>query len=145
MPDSHRDRFGQRIFEALDEVVRARVVRLVHDDELVAAEPSDGVRATNGCQQSASGFAQHDVAGFVSVRVVDDLEVVEVEVGNCQWRTAALRTRQVGVEQFLQKATVGQSGQRVAQREVDEARLQQAKLGDIATDSLEAAVEESDL
>ena len=61
------DRCRQRSVDALDEVLRARVVRLVDDHELVAADSGDGVGTANDRQQSSSGLAQHDVAGVVAV------------------------------------------------------------------------------
>ena len=144
-PDPDADRFGKNLFEPLEQVVGAGVLRFVHDHELVAAQAGDDVGAAYDRQQSACRFAEHDVAGLVAVQVVDHLEVVEVEVGDGQRHTVAFRAGQICVEQLLQESPVGQSGQWVAQREIIEALLQSAEFGYVATHPLKAAVKRSNL
>ncbi len=48
-------------------------------DELVAAQPADGVDLAHAGAHPQRHFTQHDVAGLVAVGVVDGLELVEVE------------------------------------------------------------------
>ena len=49
-----------------------------HDQELLAAIAADGVVGADGRFHAAGGFAQHGVARQMAVRVVDQLEVVEI-------------------------------------------------------------------
>ena len=64
-----------------------------------------------------AGLAQHDVAGIVTVKVVDRLEIVDVEECDRERHAASQRAGQANFEQFVEQPSVGQSGQRVAQRE----------------------------
>ena len=48
-------------------------------DELVAGEPGDGVDGAGRLLEAAGDRAQHLVADEVTLRVVDDLEAVEVD------------------------------------------------------------------
>jgi len=47
--------------------------------ELVAAEPCRGVAVAEAAHQPLGHLAEHAVAGLVAQRVVDDLEVVDVD------------------------------------------------------------------
>ena len=97
--------------EAPSEVVRARIVRLKDDDELVAADASDGIGLANDRQQPTGGLAQDEVASVMAVGVVHALEAVEVDKGDGERETVAFGACQTGVEQFGQEPAVGQPGE----------------------------------
>ena len=77
---------------------------------------------------------QHQVAHRVAELVVDRLEAVEVgdqHAGRGALAAAALE----GVPQpVLEEEAVGQAGQRVVQRAVDQLRLERLPLGDVLDD-----------
>ena len=96
---------------------------LAADDELVAAEPRDGVRAADDVLQAAAERDQQLVAGLVAERVVDRLELVDVEQ---QHRDVALRALRAGerlADAVVEERAVRQAGQRVVERLVADARL----------------------
>jgi hypothetical protein len=57
---------------------------LAHHDELVPAEPGQGVTRPQCLGQAVGGVLQGLVASRVAGRVVHQLEVVEVEEHDCQ-------------------------------------------------------------
>ena len=110
------DRLRQRLRDALHRVLhRARAPAEVgqHDDELVAAEPRHQVALAHRAPQPARDLAQRLVTRRVPVRVVDRLEAVEVEHQQPDRPRPRARPRQRGVERPLQRAPVGEPGQRV--------------------------------
>ena len=91
-----------------------------HERELLAAEPRRHVgRAAHGPQHVGEA-PQHLVARVVAERVVDALEVVEVEHQQRQLAGGAERV-EVGVDARLEAAAVAQPGQRVVGGEVAQA------------------------
>ena len=54
--------------------------RGLHDDEFVAAHPRDGVGLAHQAAQAVGDDLQQLVAGVMAERVVDGLELVEVEM-----------------------------------------------------------------
>ena len=76
-----------------------------HGDELVAADPRDDVLVAEAFGQPLGGGAQENVAGIVAERVVDVLEVVEVEQD--QRAAAAIRK---ALAQGLVEAARSRSG-----------------------------------
>src|SRR5919197_1830510 len=52
---------------------------LEQNRELVAAEACDGVLFAHGCSQSTGDLTQEDVARLMSERIVDYLEIVQIE------------------------------------------------------------------
>ena len=80
----------------------ARVARVrEHQRELVAAEPRDEARVARDLAQSLADFGQDAVAEFVAERVVDGLEVVEVEEQHGDVRAGRARGRG-GIEHLVQ-------------------------------------------
>ena len=65
-----------------------------HDDELVAAHPADGVARAHGGRHALGRLDEHEVAGAVAERVVDDLEPVEVADEHADAAVGAGRQRQ---------------------------------------------------
>ena len=79
-PEREDDRLVDRLRDALgdaDRLVRAVEV-LADDEELVAAQPRDGVRRPHGVVEPRRQRDEQVVAGLVAERVVDELELVEV-------------------------------------------------------------------
>ena len=65
-----------------------------HEHEFVAAEPRDGVALADGLRQPLADRLQELIAGVVTQRIVDPLEVIEVEKEACDLRAVAKRLRQ---------------------------------------------------
>ena len=89
---------------------------LADDDELVAAEPRDGVRRAHRGGEPARERDQHGVAGRVPVEVVDALEVVDVDVEHGGAGARALGVGERVLEPVAAERAVGEPGQRVVQR-----------------------------
>ena len=91
------------------------------DGELVAAEPRDGAGRADGALQPERHLAQEVVALGVAERLVDLLELVEVEDEDRRAGAAAVGDGgQRRGQPPLQVRAVGQAGQRVVQRVVPE-------------------------
>ena len=87
------------------------------DGELVAAEARDLVVRAHERADEAGQLDEDLVAGGVPERVVDDLEVVEVEEEEGRRRPAA-RARHGAHERILEGAAVGEVRERVVESEV---------------------------
>ena len=98
-----------------DEVVCADVIRFVHDDELVATEPSHDIGGACERYQPARGLAQHKVAGVVPIGVVDDLEAVEIEERQPRAADHCAGSRQRHLEELVEQVSVSQTGQWITQ------------------------------
>ena len=100
------------------------------DGELVAADARDQVVLAEAGRQPGGHRLQQLVADGMAERIVDALELVEVEVEHGD----ALVVRQGGdglVELLLQERPVGQVGKRVVPRHVGDLLLGLALLGDV--------------
>ena len=82
--------------------------RAEDDQELLPSEASDAVSAADGVAQVAADVLEHLVARLVAVRVVDLLEVVEVE----EHHDVPVAER---VEQEVSPAPVAEAGEVVGQ------------------------------
>ena len=102
----------------------------LHDGELVAAHARDGVGLAHQRAQPVGHHLQQLVAGGMAQRVVDVLEVVEVEQVD-RHHLAALDARERLLEPLVEQHAVGQVGQRVVQRHVRDLGLGAALLGDV--------------
>jgi hypothetical protein len=88
-----------------------------HDDELVPTEPGHGVALAHAGHQALAHVLQQQVADVVSTRVVEALEVVQIDE---EQRSALLiaRTHDQRVLQAVQQQpAVGQARQRVGERQ----------------------------
>ena len=83
-----------------------------HDDEFVAAHARHGVAVAHAGDQALGHVLQHAVAGGVAERVVDFLEVVEVDEQHRHLRVQALAVRGRLAHAVDQQQAVGQAGQR---------------------------------
>ena len=88
------------------------------DDELVAADPRDGVRGAHGGGQAGSEREQDGVAGGVAERVVDQLEPVEIERQDRDVDALTLPAGERVREPVERQRPVRQRGQRIVQRRV---------------------------
>ena len=115
-----RDRFG------LAGELRA------HHDELVAADPGDGVAGPGRLDEACRETLEQFIAGVVPVDVVDGLEVVEVEVQHANGCRVTRRLREgAGRETVEEQRAVGQTRELVVEREVLQLRLIGEALGDV--------------
>ena len=81
--------------------------------------------------QAAGNRLQQPVADRVAERIVDRLEVVDVDAMDREPRAVALQPRQHFVHALVQQQPVGQLGQRVVVRHEVDARLGPLALGDV--------------
>ena len=88
------------------------------DPELVAAEPGQRLVHPHLVAQPAGQRAQEQVARFVTQRVVDLLEVVDVEEHDRCVRALATRGQDCLLDAVPEEASVREPGQLVVQRAV---------------------------
>ena len=100
-------------------------------DELVAAEPRDVVLRAHDLAQARCDRAQQAIAGRMAERVVDLLELIEVDEQQRRQVRPVVRIRELALDFVLEADPVGQPGQLVEAREVIDARLRVASLGDV--------------
>ena len=112
-PHERPDLLGQR--------QRARLRRArQHERELLAPEPRGHVGLAGRRAQEGGEAPQHVVAGVVAQRVVDALEVVEVDDEQREVAAGA-GVGEVALDRQLEAAAVAQAGERVVRGEVLEA------------------------
>ncbi len=103
-------------------------------DELVPALARHGIFLAQCRLQALRHLYQQAVADAVAERVVDALEMVEVEEHHRQVLAVALRQAQGKVEVILQQQAVGQAGQLVEMREQADALIGLLPGGDVVLD-----------
>ena len=107
--------------------------------ELVAAEAGEEIGLARRAPEPCRGLLQHLVADGVAMRVVDRLEVVEVDAEHR--RLVAARQRRFHPGHMLEElGAVGQLGQRVVARQMLDPRFLLALLGDVLVRRDPAAV-----
>ena len=84
--------------------------------ELVAADAADHVGLAHECAQALAQRLQQQVAGGVTMGVVDHLEMVEIDEQQGHRVAVAAGLRGGEREQFAQQGAVGQAGQVVVHR-----------------------------
>ncbi len=110
----------------------AAVGRFEQDDELVAAESGHRILGTDAVEQPRGRLLEQLVAGDMAERVIDHLEVVEIDEHHAETFARALGARQRQVQAVVEQRPVGQPGQFVVRRQVLDALLRLAHLGDVA-------------
>ena len=120
-------RLAERLAQLLGERRRARQPGVgQHDRELLAADAAEHVGAALRGRDRVGEQPQRAVARGVALRVVDPLEVVDVEHDERARRRGPVGARELGLEPLLEGAAVERAGQRVVGGEVaqlrDEAR-----------------------
>ena len=103
-------------------------------DELVATEPGDRVGRPQRRLDAPRHVDQHDVTGIVAERVVDRLEVVDIEEQHPYDRRLPCRTGQCQADVVEQQRAVRQTGQRLVRGAVGELQLSFPALGDVVPD-----------
>ena len=100
------------------------------DREFVAADARYRVGFAHAAAQPAGHGAQQLVADGVSERIVDVLEVVEVEAQDGEPLPALHMDERLG-ETLAQQQAVGKVGQRIVARHVRDLHFRPAPLGDV--------------
>lgn len=101
-----------------------------HGDELVAAEPGHQVVATDGAPQPIGDDLQRGVPGRVAERVVDALEVIQIDEKDCAQGIFIVRVQRLGyLAQHMR--TVRQAGQLVMVGPMGEPLAPHALSGDV--------------
>ena len=100
------------------------LVGLGHEQrELVAAQAGEDVLGAGDVAQRGGDRGEHDVAALVAERVVDRLEVVDVEQRERERPLVAQRARELLAQALVEGAVVGQAGERIGGRLLDEDRV----------------------
>src|ERR1041385_685525 len=85
-------------------------------DEFIAGIASQEVVLAQLALNQAGDFAQHSIAETMSKRVVNELEVVEVEHDQLEWSSGALGARDFFFETKMQAARIRQTGKGIRVR-----------------------------
>ena len=139
-PDARRDgeqvvAEAERLLDLADQSVAERRDRrhvleaAHHDQELVATETGHEVAGTHPPSDPIGDLAQHEVAGRVTVRVVDALEAVDVDEHH---RALVVAVHQHALEVLEHGEPVGEAGQRIVAGLVSELLLELLALRDVA-------------
>ena len=108
-----------------------RLLHLGHDDgELVAAQTGNRVGLSGAAAQAVGDQFQQFVADRMSERIVDALELIEIEAQDRQ-ALAAFDAFEFVFQPFAQQDAVGQVGQRVVARHMRDAPIGAQPLGDV--------------
>ena len=102
--------------------------------EFVATEAGQRIALAHDALQDALDLAQELVAGDVAAAVVDRLELVEIEVAKRIVDALRARDGSACLEAFLECSSVGQAGQRIVVRVVDQLLGPAPGLGDVLRD-----------
>ena len=109
-----RTRLGECSITRGDDVV-------ADDDELVAAEPGDGVARSDRPTDPFRGNRQQIIAGAMTEGIVDHLELVDVQEHHAELRAApTARAGQALPEPIVEQDPVRQPGEGVVERLVRE-------------------------
>src|SRR6266508_3653776 len=129
----HRDRRGQCLQQPLGggERVGGAAGVLDQDDELVAAEPGDGVAGPYVGAQPLGDQGEQLVADLVSEGVVDGLERVQVQQQHGQQAAVAVQAGQGVLQPVVEQRPVGQVGEWVVQGLVVQLLGQALAFGDV--------------
>ena len=108
------------------------VADLVEEDgELVAGQPARGVARPDGVGQPARDLDEEPIARAVTQRVVDRLEVVEVEEQDRRHRPVASPTCERVRDPIREQGPVGEPGERIVEGLVAQLGLELGSLGDV--------------
>jgi hypothetical protein len=125
-------RGGDALAGGLRSTARIRVVAgAEQEQELVAALARQHVAGAREIRDAVRGLGEHRVAGLVAERVVDELEVVEVEVQERQRAAGAPCVGEVAPDLLLQERPVREAGEAVVVDEEGGLRIGALALGDV--------------
>src|SRR5262249_42583916 len=118
--------------QSLRDVMRRLEVRLVGDEdgELVAAEPRRQVGRTEVLADSLADGRQEGVARRVAERVVDELEVIEVQEDHRRDAARWIRRREAPPEPLREQRAVRKTRERVVVRLVPQLFLELRERGE---------------
>ena len=124
------ERRPERFEQALGDQLGAGLERelLADHDELVAAQAPERVGAAHDAVEPRGDGLQQLVAGGVPERVVDGLEVVEIDEQGRDLRLAARAAREHLLDAIEDQRPVRQAGQRVVRRQERELLLASREL-----------------
>src|SRR6185436_20336001 len=130
---AHLDRRGQGVHDAGGDLLGGDRVGGVgdQDGELVAPHPGGRVARADGLRDAPADRDQQLVADRVPERVVDLLEVVEVDEQHAHRAGAAPGELERLLQPVAEQHPVGQAGEPVVERLVGQVALQAAALGDV--------------
>ena len=100
--------------------------------KLVATEARDGIGLANVRAQSIGHRFQHPIANGMAERIVDILEMIEVEVKHAKEMLVPPRAGGRLLERFQESGAIDQARQSVVAGEVDEIFLNSPAVGDVA-------------
>ena len=132
----HDERRSQRIQHLLRDqcgIVAAGQQRQAQH-EFIAAETGYTIAFTQTLLQAICHQLQHAITDLVSERIVDVLEMIQIDEEHRHLRLTAVRLRHSLLDPVLQKQAVRQSGKRIVMRHVDNPFLRFLALGDIFDD-----------
>ena len=124
------ERLDQRAGQPLDLADRGDA--LEQHGELIAAEARHGVRGARRLDDALRDRLQQAVAGVVAERIVDVLEVVEVEEHDRDEALAALRQGERVLHAVAEQVAVRQQRQRIVEGELAQLLLERLALADVA-------------
>src|SRR6185437_1831703 len=101
------------------------------NSELITAQARQRVAPADLGFQQRADLAEEGIAGAVPARVVDDLELVDVEVAESVGSLARLGALQSALEAALEFAAVDEPGEEVMARMIGQAAVELARLRDI--------------
>ena len=106
----------------------------LHDRELVAAQPRQDVAFLQAAAHPLGHRLEQLVAGRMAERVVDALEMVEIEIEHRELPAAADQ-RKLLLELLTQQHAIGQVGERIVVRQVRDPLLRLLAFGDVLDDA----------
>ena len=129
-------RFGQRGDDLVGAFCRVNGLSDFgqHDDEFIAANPAHGVRVAHAGDQALRHRLQQQVAGAVPERIIDVLEMVQIEKQHRQVGPAAAGEHDGLRQPVDQQHPVRQVGEEIMLRQIGHLARQFARLADVAKD-----------
>lgn len=103
-----------------------------HNDELVSTHPRDGVGFANGGEQALSYSRQEEIAVGVTERVVDLLEMVDVNEEYRNLLVVVLCLKDCLAETLIEQRAIGETGQMIVMRKIVDVIGAAAVFGNVA-------------
>nr|WP_244448562.1 hypothetical protein [Bosea sp. LC85] len=127
----------KRLTHALDDTPGdpAKLVEIgasaTQDSEFVAAEARDDIAAPDRLLQSHADGFQQGIAQFVTERVIDGLEPIEVQIEHRETARLAAMLIERALQMFAKLGAVGQVRQRIMMRHIGNAFLRSPAFGHV--------------
>ena len=110
-----------------------RLVQIFGNDcELVAAETADKIDFAHVRPQPRRNLLKQGVAGWMSQRIVDILEAIEIEAKHRHQLVVPARSGDSAIEMLAKLQTVGEPGERIMHRQIADLILGQPTLANAA-------------